>query len=309
MSRTRFGFAAVFGGTLLLAAFFASGWYVPVPGARTGVLPCLGAAAVILANSFGLSLIGTRFSARPSGLIPFIYIALVAANPATLRWTPCHPASLLLIATIYCYLRFCSDRSNEYLAASCLLLGTAGLFMPPIFWLFPLFLLMGAGRASSKGRGLATALIGLVLPLLFYGGILYLRQGADAALALPARLWDGMTEVNPGIPHFRATTLARILLTLAATLIAFFDIVRKLNTYKIVEFLAFVRLIILTAALCLLTFLFAKDNHTACAVATCLPITLLLNEYLAGPGKARTKTALAVATILLLVAERISLLL
>ena len=310
MSRIRFGFATVLGGIVLLAAFTASGWYVAVPGARTGFLSCAGAFVVILANCFGLSLIGSRFSARPVGLIPFIYIALVAANPATLHWTPCHPASLLLIAMIFCYLQFCSGQSsNEYLAASCLLLGPAGLFMPPILWLFPVFLLLGAGRTPSKGKSLVTALIGLILPLLVYGGILYLRSGTDAALSLPLRLWEGMTKLSPGIPPFRATTLARITVIMVATLIAFIDIASKLNTYKIIQFLAFVRLIILTVALCVMTLLFAKDNHTSCALATYLPITLLLNEYLAAPGKGRTKTALAVAAILLLVAERISLLL
>lgn len=308
MSRTSYGFAALAGGAVLLAAYYVAGLFAVVPGIPAGVLSAIGAAAVILANSTGLVLTSRRISVNPTVLIPFIYIALVAAQPATLHWSDFHPASLLLLASTFCYLHFCAiESSTESLAGSCFLLGAAGLFVPPMLWLFPVFLLLGAGKAPSKGKCLVAALLGLVLPLLILCGIRYFQGGADAVRTMFPALWEGMSELHPGIRPFSAPTLARLLLTIAATFAAIVHIVRRLDTYKTVQARAFLRLVILAAVLGLMALLFPADSHTPCALAVCLPVTLLLNELFATPGSGRAKTALAVALILLLAAERISL--
>ena len=307
MSRTSYGFAAVSGGTLLLAAFYAAGLYVPMPGLPDSFLSAAGAAAVILINGVGLALTGRHVSLRTSVLIPFIYIALVAVNPAALHWSAFHPASLLLLASTFCYLHFCAIQSSiEYLAASSFLLGAAGLFVPPILWLFPLLLLLGAGRTAAKGKGLITAVIGLVLPLLILGSLHYIRGGIDAVQPILPDIWEKMSAIHPGIRHLSAATLIRLLVTLAATLMAVVHIVRHLNTYKTVQALSFVRLITLSAVLCLMMLLFPADNRTPCGLAVCLPVTLLLNEYFTAPGKRRAKVSLAVVLCLLLAAERVS---
>ena len=294
MSRSTISFTAFLGGILFLAAFYASGLYANTPGATTGPWPAIGAAAVIVANGFGLLFTSNRVS--------------VKANPWALHWSAFHPASLLMLGSIFCYLSFCAVRpSMEYLAGGIFLLGAAGLFVPPVLWIFPIFLLMGVGKATAKVKYLVMAVIGLVLPLLILAGITYLRQGADAVLGLLPSLWERMTDVHLGIRHFSAATLARILLTLVATLMAVVHIVRQLNTYKTVQFLALVRLIMMVVALSVMALLFPEDAHTPCGLIICLPVTLLLNEYMAARGNERTKTALAIIAFLLLVAERVSL--
>ena len=97
------------------------------------------------------------------------------------------------------------------------------------------------------------------------------------------------------------------ILTMVATLMAVVHIVRQLNTYKTVQFLALVRLIMMAVALSVMALLFPEDAHTPCGLIICLPVTLLLNEYMAARGNERTKTALAIIAFLLLVAERVSL--
>lgn len=307
MNRTHLQFATVSAGLLLLAAYYAAGLFVPAPGATAGALSAVGAAAVILFNGVGLLITSHNVSVKATVLVPFIYIALVAANPFALHASLFHPASVLMLVSIFFYLSFCAlQPSLTYLVLSFFLLGAAGLFVPPMLWLFPFLLLFSIGRTHEKGKYLATALIGLALPLMILAGVTYLRSGSDAVLALPATLWAGMTDVHPGIRPFPAITLARILLTLIATLVAVVHIVKNLNTYKTVQFLAFIRLIALAALLSVMALIFPRDSHTPCGLIICLPVTLLLNEFFVSRSNRRQKLVLAVAALALLIAERVS---
>jgi len=308
MNSRRIGFAALTGCFVILAAYYAVGLFAPVPGARTGFWSAFGAAAFILLNGLGLQQAGNRVSVMTSVFVPVIYIALVAANPWALRWSTLHPASLMLLGATFCYLTFCNIRPSIELLAGChFLLGAAGLFVPPLIWLFPVFLLTGSGRTISKGRYVVTALISLALPLLIHCGFTYLRQDFSATREILPWLWAGMTDVHPGIRHFPAVTLTRIFFTLAVTILAGLYIIHQLDTYKTAEARALVRLIILALALGLMALIFPADAHTPCSLVVCLPVALLLNEYLFSSGKGWARTSLIVAAILLLIAERISL--
>ena len=308
MNKRHIGFAALAGCVVFLAAYYAAGLYAPAPGARTGAWPAIGAAAVILLNGFGLQLTGKRVSVVTSASVPLIYIALVAANPWAQHWSEFHPASLLLLGATFCYLSFCTFQPSQGpLAGFGFLLGTAGLFVPPLFWLYPVYLLMGIGRTPAKGKYLVTATICLILPVLVFGGITYLREDFAATLDILPGLWAGMTDIHPGIRPFPAVTLARILFTMAVTLMAGIYIIRHLDTYKTVQFLAFVRLLSLAVALSVMALIFPADVHTPCGLVICLPVTLLLNEYFISSDNDWAKTALVVAGVLLLVAERVSL--
>lgn len=306
MNGNNIGFAGLTGCAVFLAAYYVAGLYVPVPDAPSGVWPVLGAAAVILLNGFGLLMTSNRISVKATVSVPLIYVALVTANPWALRWSAFHPASLLLLGALFCYLLYCTlSPSLELLAGCYFLLGTSGLFIPPLLWLFPVFLLMGIGRAPYKAKYLVTAALALCFPLLIQGSLVYLRQGVDPALALLPQLWSGMTDIHPAIRPFPAVTLARILFVLAVTLVAVIHVVRHLNTYKTVQFLAFIRLIGLAAALSIMALLFPSNVHTPCGLIICLPVTLLLNDYIITPGHRRGKIALAVAAALLFIAERV----
>lgn len=310
MNYRRIGFAALAGCFVFLAAYYAAGLFAPVPGAATGAWPAVGAAAVILLNGFGLQLTDNRVLFIAPVSVPVIYIALVAANPWAQHWSAFHPASLLLLGAIFCYLAFCTIRpSMEVLAGCFFLLGASGLFVPPLFWLFPVLLLMGLNRIPSKGRYLVIATLSLAVPVFIYGAITYLRQDFAATREILPQLWTAMTDVHPGIRHFPAVTLTRILFTLAVTLAASLHIIRRLNRYKTVQALAFVRLIVLALAFSLMALVFPADAHTPCGLIICLPVTLLLNEYFVSSEKGWARTVLVIAALLLLIAERISLLL
>lgn len=307
MNGKNIGIGALTGFVAFLAAYYAAGLFVSVPGAPSGIWSVVGAAAVILLTGAGLLLTANRVSVKATLSVPLIYILLVAANPYALRWSEFHPAALLLLSSIFCYLSFCTDRpSMAYHAGAFFLLGAAGLFVPPLLWLFPLFVLMGVGRAPAKGKYLVTALFSLVLPFLIEGGVTYLRQDFAAACDLLPRLWTGMTDIHPGVRPFTAVTLARILFVLAVTLVALSHVVSHLNTYKTVQFLAFIRLIAMAAFLSLMALVFPADPHTPCGLLICLPVTLLLNEFFVAPDKRRGKAAVITAAALLFAAERVS---
>lgn len=307
MNRTRTHFVAALAGIVLLAAYYIAGLHVPIPGAEDNALSRIGSATVILLNGIGLLLTSHRISLKATYSVPFIYIALVAINPWALRWSAFHPASLLMLASIFFYLLYCAVRpSLVYLVSSFFLLGAAGLFVPPLLWLFPFFLVLNIGRTDTKGKYLVTAFIGLALPLLIRASVLYLRYGVDAALALPGELWEGMLDLHPGLHPYSAITLARILLIVAATLMAVVHIIMDLDTYKTSQSLAFIRLIVLAALFSLMSLLFPPAAHTPCGLIICLPVTLLLNEYFVTTGMRKQKMAIATVAMLLLLAERIS---
>lgn len=306
MNGKNIGFVVLTGCAVFLAAYYAAGLYVPVPGAPTGAWPVLGAAAVILVNGFGLLVTSNRISVKATVSVPLIYVALVTANPWALRWSDFHPASLLFLGAIFCYLLFCTLRPSLELLAGCFfLLGASGLFIPPLLWLFPVFLLMGIGRTPRKAKYLVTAVLSLCVPLVIQGSIVYLRQDVDTALELLPQLWAGMTTIHPAIRPFPAVTLARILFVLAVTLVAVLHVIHHLNTYKTVQFLAFIRLIGLATSLSIMALIFPSSVHTPCGLIICLPVTLLLNDFIIAPGHRRGKVALAVAAVLLFSAERV----
>ena len=307
MNGKSIGIGALTGFLVFLVAYYVAGLYVAVPGATAGTWSAVGAAAFILLAGAGAMMTANRVSVKATVTVPLIYVFLVAANPYALHWSEFHPAALLLLSSIFCYLSFCTDRpSMEYLAGAFFLLGAAGLFVPPLLWLFPLFVLMGVGRTPAKGKYLVTALFSLALPFLIWGGVTYLRQDFAAASDLLPRLWTGMTDIHPGVRPFHAVTLARILYVMAVTLVALAHVVRHLNTYKTVQFLAFIRLIAIAAFLSLMALIFPADTHTPCGLLICLPVTLLLNEYFVAPGKRRGKVAVIAAAALLFAAERVS---
>ena len=291
-----------------LTAFYASGLYADAPLAAGGFWSCLAAAAVILLNSALLSFTNTRISAHSNIYVSFVYIALVAVNPYALRWTLAHPASLFLLISIILYLAYCAEKpSMEYLSGAFFMLGTSGLLLPQLLWLFPILLLSSIGKSEDKLKYIVTAIISLLLPMLIFGGICYIRHGIDDTLAAFSGMWEKMSGISMQDFRLSAASLCRILLAVIATVTAFVYIVRHLTVYKTVQFLAYIRILVLTLAICLIALLFNEDGLVPYELIISIPITLLLGEYFINSGDRRGKNILIAILILMFIAERISL--
>ena len=305
MNRTISDILVTVGLFLLLGAYCATG-RLALPHEGNVFLPTLYAGLIIIANSILLYRINERLLSGTSLLVAVIYFVLATARPQALSFTPVHAASLLLAGSFYCYLHFNSMRTSmKYLAGAWGGLGAAALILPPLAWLVPVYALSSFGKPEDKFKFSVAAFLALLLPLAAWTGICYLR-GQDSFQQILSSLWNGMCAVQRPSFHYSAATLCRMLLTAVATILAVIRIIGRLDSYKIAQFHACLRLIILTLALCVLTLLFFANPGIPSGLLTVLPVAPLLGEYFCHPVREKGTGTLALILILLLVVERIS---
>ena len=168
--------------------------------------------------------------------------------------------------------------------------------------------LTSAGRAESKPRFIAATLLFLVLPAAAWIGILYLKGEAAPAQSFLQTMWDGMSDLHHPAFRFSAASLCRILVTAIACVLAAIRILKRLDSYKISQYRAAIRLIIMTLSLCLLVlFFYADGDGIPSGLVTLLPVSLMLGEF-TGPSRSRPAgRTMAAFLLLFLLAERISL--
>ena len=242
-------------------------------------------------------------------IAPVAYAILAAANPAALSYTPLHAASLLLAASLSCYLRFCADKpSPDLLGGTFIALGAAGLFHPPLFWLTPVYAATTVSRAESKGRFWVTALLALVFPAAVHIGIQYLRGGYAPPVILHGFL-ERMTAISHPVLHLSAATLVRILLTFVVAAAASLHLLRRLSRFRTGPFHATVRTLLITLVLTVLSALFLTDGDQPAGLLVMFPVSLILNAYLRNAGQDRSVRMLGLILLLVLAVERVSLLL
>lgn len=315
MSRTNSVFLRFIVAILLLAAWFASGWLAARPCPDRAFLSGLCAAAVILGNGVLLFFLNERVMSGASVLVFLFYIVLSTANPAALYFSRFHAAALLLAGSFACYARFNAlNPSMKDLCGAWLLLGIAALLEPPFLWLAPVYALTSAGKAENKPKFIAATLLFLILPAAAWIGFRYLRGEASPALYFLGTMWDGMTALRRPSFQLSAPTLCRILVTAIACILAAVRILRRLDSYRISQYRASIRLIIMTISLCLLVVLFYAGGGASGSVGggipsglvVLLPVSLMLGEY-TGPSRSRPSgRTMAAFLLLFLLAERIS---
>lgn len=305
MNRTISDILVIVGLFLVLGAFCATGW-LALPQEGSGVLPALAAVGILVVNSILLYVVNERLLSGTSLLVAVIYFVLATARPQALYYTPVHAASLLLTLSIVCYLHFNSMRTSmKYLVGAWACLGAAALILPPLAWLAPVYAMFSFGKTEDKLRFWVAALLSLLLPLAAWTGICYLRGESSVGTILQS-LWEGMCAVQRPSFHYSAATMARLLLTAIAAVVAVIRVVRRLDSYKIAQFHACLRLIILSISLCVLTLLFFANPAIPSGLLTLIPVAPLLGEYLSHPVREKGTGLFALVLILLLVVERIS---
>ena len=322
MNRTNPVFLRFVGAVLLLAAWFASGWLATRPCPDRAFLSGLCAAAVILGNGVLLFFLNERVMTGASLLVFLFYIVLSTANPSALYFSRFHAASLLLAGSFACYVRFNAlNPSMENLCGAWLLLGIAALLEPPFLWLAPVYALTSAGKAENKPKFIAATLLFLILPAAAWIGFRYLKGEASPALSFLESLWDGMTALRKPSFQLSAPTLCRILVTAIACVLAAVRILRRLDSYRISQFRASIRLIVMTLSLCLIVAFFYAGGSPGDSLGSAggsavggvpsglvvlLPVSLMLGEY-TGPSRSRpVGRTMAAFLLLFLLAERIS---
>ena len=290
---------------LLLAAYFAAGW---LAAPCSDVLSKLGSIIAILLISRILGVINRKMLTGSSLLPPLFYAFLVAAHPGAFCFSMLHVVAILLAVSIYSYLGFNAlGPSLSRLASMWLTLGCAGLLMPPLMWLAPVFALTSVAKSEDKLKFWFIALFGLAIPTAVWLGVFYLMGDTTPVDSFFVEHYGkGMTAVQAPTFYHSTPTLCRIAIVAVVTLVAMVRILSQLTTYKTSQYHACLRCIVLTLCLSVLTLLFWGDTATPAGLLLLLPVAPLLGLYFENARNKTASTTLLIILALILIAERVS---
>lgn len=290
---------------LLLTAYFVAGWKAsPCAGS---ILSALGAVVVILLIGRILYVINRKMLTGSSLLPPLFYAFLATAHPAAFCFSTLHIAALLLAVSLYSYLCFNAlAPSMSRLASMWLTLGCAGLLLPALLWLAPVYAITSVSKADDKLKFWFITLFGLAIPTATWLVITYLMGDTTPASEIFVHDWEEMTAIHHPTFYHSTPALCRILIVAVVSLVAMGGIFSRLSTYKTSQFHACLRLIVLTLCLGVLALIFWGDTATPAGLMVMAPASLLLGLYFETTRNKKASRTLLVILTLILVFERIS---
>lgn len=291
---------------LLLVAYYVSGW--KAAPCSDSILSALAAVIIILLIGRILGVINRKMLTGSSLLPPLFYAFLAAANPGAFCFSMLHVVAVLLAVSIYSYLCFNAlSPSLSSLSSMWLTLGCAGLLMPPLMWLAPVYAFTSVGKAEEKLKFWFIALFGLAIPTAVWLGVFYLMGDTTPVGSFFAdHYWKGMTAVQALAFYHSTPTLCRITIVAVVTLVAMVRILSQLTTYKTSQFHACLRLILLTLCLGVLVLLFLGDAATPAGMLLSIPLAPLLGIYFETARNRIAASSLLIVLALLMIAERVS---
>lgn len=243
----------------------------------------------LAANAFLLSRAVNYFSTGFNFSAPLLFASLVLSFPGILTFDTGLIAALLLNLSLFCAMRFFSGEiSNDIIFLSTLFAGTASIFFPPLMWMLPALLLIDFAPAGDKGRYIAMAVSGFLLPLLSYAGYTFMAEGYRDVLNLEREYFANGLATNFG---FTSTSAARAIkaivlaITFIASIVAYF---RNSSAYSVTHSRSVVMLMIYSVALTVILALFSSGNILLNVTALAFPISIVIYDYLTIPGIGRT---------------------
>lgn len=281
---------------LLLVAQFLAG---PVE-----IVPLQAGAAILFlaANAFLLSRTVNYFSTGINISAPLLFTSVALSFPGFPAYDAGLISALLLNLSMFCAMRFFSGEiSNDIIFLSTLFAGTASLFFPPIMWMLPAILLLDFAPAGDKGRYVAMAVSGFLLPLLFYEGYTFMADGYREVLNSAGVYMSSCLAPNPG---FASTSAARAIKVLVLAVLFFAAAVscfRNSSAYSVTHSRAVFMLLIYSVILAVLLALFSSGNMLLNVTALAFPVSAVIYDYLTVSGTGRTGRA-AFCFVLLAVA-------
>ena len=291
---------------LLLVAFYVSGW--KAAPCSDSILSALASVIVILLIGRILGVINRKMLTGSSLLPPLFYAFLAAAHPGVFCFSMLHVVAILLAVSIYSYLCFNAlAPSLSSLSSMWLTLGCAGLLMPPLLWLVPVFALTSVAKSEEKLKFWFIALFGLAIPTAVWLGVFYLMgDTTPVGRFFVEHYWEGMTAVQAPAFYHSTPTLCRILIVAVIALVAMVRILSRLTTYKTSQYHACLRLILLTLCLGALALLFWGDTATPAGLLLTIPLAPLLGIYFETARNRIATSSLLIVLALILIAERVS---
>lgn len=292
---------------LVLAAYFASGW-LAAPADAPWLTSGLPAMLTILLCSIPLYFIHQWMLPGASVVTALFYVFLAPANPVSFCFSPFHGVALLSAASLYCYLCYTALRpALKYAAGLWVSFGFAVQFLPSLLWMAPVLLLSSIGNATDKGKYCFTALLGLLLPPVIGMVLRYLISGTVPSSGFFPGFWSEMVTLQMPSANLPFATLFRLSFTVVLTVTAILHILPHLSRFRIVQYRAVVRLLLLTLCLSVYAFLFLHYPAQPAGLLVMLPVAPLLSVFMLQTISRKSAGYWLTILLLLLAVERISL--
>ena len=283
---------------LMLVAQFLAGPAGIVP------LQAVGAILFLAANAFLLSRVVNYFSTGINFAAPLLFTSVALSFPGFLTYDAGLISALLLNLSMFCAMRFFSGEiSNDIIFLSTMAAGAASLFFPPLMWMLPALLLLDFAPAGDKGRYIAMAVSGFLLPLLFFEGYTFITDGYREVLNHAGEYLSSCMAPNFGFASTSAARAIKVLVLAVLFIAAAVSYFRNSSAYSVTHSRASFMLLIYSVIMAVLLALFSSGNMLLNVTALAFPVTTVIYDYFTVSGTGRTGRAAFCFVLLAVVLE------
>lgn len=310
---------------IFLIALYISTFFIDIPGRTlTGfsffdtllsqgaalmsrsTLSIVAAALFLAATAVSLHLLNNAFSSGLNYILPLLYLILSLANPYSIYFTPFHVAALLLVWSIWHFVKFKAATGHmSDLFTALFLLVAASCFYAPLIWLAPFLLVAGFAYAEGKLRYLATFILAVAGGAAAAFGTLYLFYDFDTAVAASQGYLGEILAVDIQVPHVSILQAVRDGIIAILVILAMLRNVRNQGKYKIAESRMLSDVALCTALLFVVMVLFLNDYTLPYNLVVLAPASMVIFG-LFGDSKKTMVTIFSLIVMGLIVAERAS---
>jgi len=241
-----------------------------------------------------------RATAGRNGLtVPVLYLLFTSYFEGWFSTIGLSFAALLLMGSLT--FSFCRDKSDNELFMSNFLISLSAIFEPLLLFFVPVVLIYTLRSSLTGVRNIVIALSGLILPFVItlsiiyvFGGEISVFEGYISKLGTARLTFPFSGSIPEALYSVALTTYL---------LFAVYNILKRINRYKIIKSKSFSRLIALMAFTSFIT-LFYHSGEMDITPITAIPASFVAAEYSDSESSSSGgRVALLIVLILLIVAK------
>lgn len=293
----------------ILSLSFIAGEIFGGTGSHSGVFMIEGILCMVI-NAVLMLPLRRKYASKEENvtMAPLLYVILMMTAQDTMHCTPLLAASILVTISILSDTSFSENPEKmELFFFAILTLEAAAIFWTPALWMAIPYLISGIVRSEDKLKLAASAVIGILAPVVIYLAIAYLNDNLNGGLAF---ISSAVTSKLLSLPAERSicfsmpTLLKYFVVAVAVTIsILRFFFKEKPNIRTLLA--ARTQLIILFPALIVICVAFYGSSAMPSTSMLCPLTAMFLNDYLEGSSSKEARLYLALITVIL-ISERIN---
>ena len=239
---------------------------------------------------------------KSSSVLVFLYLIFLLSSPKTIFFTGNTIAAPLFLLSLFFTFGSTNEHINIFYSGT--LISIATLFDFHLFILIPFIIYYSLIKSSFSFRSIIMFLSAIILPYLFVFSIRYILF-EDASLFAQI-IWSNITSISA--PHLNIDSVANVCL-ISFSLFIFYraisSITNTLSNLKSIKANALIRFIITALALAAIMLL-NRDIQGEFMTLLAIPISYILNEYLASKNTDKNKRGEFLVLLIILALTRIT---